>query len=87
MDQRELDIHTLDPAMQEILAECEISGQRTVFARNGRPIAALVSWDEYLALKETIEIGANAELRAELEQAEAGARRGELMLPEDLFVE
>jgi len=50
-------------------------------------VAILVSYDEYLALRETIEIGNDADLRARIDAAEDEVRRNALILPEDLFVE
>ena len=71
--------------MRQLVAECEISGKRTVFSRDGRPVAILVSYDEYLALKETIDITNNAALRTQIEAAENEVKNGAMMLPEELF--
>ncbi len=71
--------------MRQLVAECEISGKRTVFSRDGRPVAILLSHDEYLALRETIDIANNADLRRQIETAEEEVKRGAMMLPEDLF--
>ena len=71
--------------MRQLVAECEISGKRTVFSRDGRPVAILLSHDEYLALRETIDIANNADLRRQIETAEDEVKRGAMMLPEDLF--
>jgi len=71
--------------VRQLVAECEISGKRTVFSRDGRPVAILLSHDEYLALRETIDIANNADLRRQIETAEEEVKRGAMMLPEDLF--
>lgn len=71
--------------MRQLVAECEVNGARTVFVRNGRPVAILTSYDEYLALRETIEIGNNADLRRQIETAEEEVKRNAMILPEDLF--
>ena len=73
--------------MRELVRECELTGRRTVFERNGRPVAILVSHDEYLALRETIEIAGDPDLRGILDATEAEIRRNALLLPEDLFGE
>ena len=73
--------------MRELVSECELTGRRTVFERYGRPVAILVSHDEYLALRETVEIAGDADLRQMLEATEEEIRRNALMLPEDLFGE
>jgi PHD/YefM family antitoxin component YafN of YafNO toxin-antitoxin module len=71
--------------VRQLVAECEISGKRTVFSRDGRPVAILLSHDEYLALRETIDIANNPDLRRQIETAEEEVKRGAMMLPEDLF--
>jgi PHD/YefM family antitoxin component YafN of YafNO toxin-antitoxin module len=73
--------------VRELVSECELTGRRTVFERNGRPTAILVSHDEYLALRETVEIAADAGLRALIEAADEDVRRNRLLLAEDLFGE
>ena len=84
MDKR-LELLDLPPDVRQLVAECEISGKRTVFSRDGRPVAILLSHDEYLALRETIDIANNADLRRQIETAEDEVKRGAMMLPEDLF--
>ena len=71
--------------MRELVGECELTGRRTLFLRNGRPAVALVSHDEYLALRETIEIANDEALRAQIAQGEAEAQRGQVMEVEDLM--
>lgn len=73
--------------MRQLVGECEISGKRTLFARDGRPVAILISYDEFLALRESIDIANDAELRRQMDAAEDEVKRGALLLPEDLFVE
>jgi PHD/YefM family antitoxin component YafN of YafNO toxin-antitoxin module len=58
-----------------------------VFERNGRAVAILVSYDEYFALRETIDIARDEGLRARIAAAEGQVERGAVMLPEDLFGE
>ena len=83
--EKRLEILDLPPDVRQLVAECEVSGKRTVFARDGRPVAILISHDEYLALRETIEVSNNADLRRQIEIAEDEVKRGAMMLPEDLF--
>jgi PHD/YefM family antitoxin component YafN of YafNO toxin-antitoxin module len=83
--QKRIDILDLPPDVRELVAECELTGRQTLFLRNGRPVVALVSHDEYLALRETIDIANDSALRAQLAQAEEEAKRGALMLVEDLL--
>jgi PHD/YefM family antitoxin component YafN of YafNO toxin-antitoxin module len=86
-NEKRLQILDSPPAVRDLVRECELTGQRTVFERYGRPVAILVSHDEYLALRETIEIAGDPDLRAMLDATEAEIRRNALLLPEDLFGE
>ncbi len=73
--------------MRELVRECELTGRRTLFERTGRAVAILISYDEYLALRETIDIGNDAALRERIAAADAQVQRGAVLLPEDLFGE
>ena len=86
-NEKRLQILDAPPAVRELVSECELTGRRTVFERYGRPVAILVSHDEYLALRETVEIAGDADLRQMLDAPEEEIRRNALMLPEDLFGE
>jgi mRNA-degrading endonuclease RelE of RelBE toxin-antitoxin system/PHD/YefM family antitoxin component YafN of YafNO toxin-antitoxin module len=66
--------------VRALVGECELTGKRTIFEREGRPVATLISYDEYMALRETIDISNDAELRQILEREPQ-----ELFLTEDLF--
>ncbi len=80
-----IDILDLPDDSRELIRECEIQGTRTVFERNGRPVAILVSHDEYLALRETISIANDPLLYAKIETAEEEARTGRMVEAEDLL--
>ena len=54
MDKR-FDILDAPEDVRALVGECELTGNRTTFLRNGRPIAILISHDEYLALRETMD--------------------------------
>lgn len=82
-----LEILDLSEEVREIVGACELTGKRTVFQRNGRDVAILVSYDEYLAFRETIAIAADAILRERIDAAGEQIRRGAMLLPEDLLVE
>lgn len=86
MDRR-LEILDQPEDVRELVGQCELTGKRTLFERNGRIAAVLISHDEYLALKETIAISNDAALRARLETAEGEVARGAMLLVEDLLVE
>lgn len=80
-----IDILDLPEESRELIRECEIQGTRTLFERNGRPVAVLVSHDEYLALRETVSIANDPLLYAKIETAEEEARTGRVVELEDLL--
>ncbi len=82
--EKSLEILDLPPDVRELVGECELTGRRTHFTRNGRPVATLVSHDEYLALRETVEIANDVALRAQLAAAEEELARGAVLLSEEL---
>jgi PHD/YefM family antitoxin component YafN of YafNO toxin-antitoxin module len=84
MDKR-FDILDAPEDVRALVGECELTGNRTTFLRNERPIAILISHDEYLALRETIDIADDAPLRAALDEAEAEVERGAMVAVEDLL--
>lgn len=67
---KRLDILDLPENVRDLIRECEAQGQQMFFERNGRPVAALVSYDEYLALRETIEIANDSLLFARISEAD-----------------
>ena len=86
-NEKRLEILDAPFALRDLVSECELTGHRTVFERNGRSVAILVSYDEYLALRETVEIASDPDLPQMLAATEEEIRRNALLLPEDLFGE
>jgi len=80
-----IDLLDLSEDARALVGECEVTGRRTVFTRNGKPVAVLVSYDELMALRETIAIGNDPALRARIEAAEGEIQRNALLLVEDLL--
>ena len=83
--ERRVEILDLAGEARELVRDCEITGQRTIFTRNGRDTAILISHDEYLALRETIDISGDAALREQIQRSEEEIARGAMMLVEDLL--
>lgn len=67
---RSIDLLDLSEEARDLVRECEAQGERTFFERNGRPVAVLVSYDEYMALRETIDIANDSLLFAKLAEAD-----------------
>jgi PHD/YefM family antitoxin component YafN of YafNO toxin-antitoxin module len=79
------EILDLPEDVRRLVGECELTGKRTLFSRNGRAIAVLLSHDEYLALRETLEISRDATLRERITVAEEEMKRNALLVVEDLL--
>ena len=82
---KQLEVLDLGEDTRDLIREAEIQGTQTVFARDGKPVAVLISHDEYVALRETIDIANDGALRGKLEAAEEEVRRGAVLLVEDLL--
>jgi mRNA-degrading endonuclease RelE of RelBE toxin-antitoxin system/PHD/YefM family antitoxin component YafN of YafNO toxin-antitoxin module len=82
--EKRLAILDLPEETRRLVGQCELTGDRTIFERNGRAAAILISYDEYVALRETIDVANDAALRAELEAGDAALARNALLLPEEL---
>lgn len=82
--EKHLSILDLPEEARRLVGECELTGGRTIFERNERPVAMLVSYDEYLALRETIDVANDAAIRAQIDASEAAVAKNDLLLPEEL---
>lgn len=67
---KSIDILDLPEEMRDLIRECAARGTRSAFEREGRPVAVLVSYDEYTALRETIDIANDSLLFAKLAEAD-----------------
>lgn len=82
-----IEITDAEEALREPASAAEIAGRHTIFTRNDRPVAILLSHDEYLALAETVAIAADPALAAVIGRAEQQLAAGDLHDAEDLLVE
>jgi PHD/YefM family antitoxin component YafN of YafNO toxin-antitoxin module len=87
MSDPSFDVLELELPLSSMVNECELTGRRAVFVRNGTAVAVLISNDEYMALRETTELSGHAGIEQLLAEADDEIRRGAILLPEDLFVE
>jgi mRNA-degrading endonuclease RelE of RelBE toxin-antitoxin system/PHD/YefM family antitoxin component YafN of YafNO toxin-antitoxin module len=67
---KKIDLLDLPEETRDLIRETATKGDRTFFERDGRPVAVLVSYDEYLALRETIEIANDSLLFARISEAD-----------------
>ena len=67
---KHIDILDLGEDARDLIRECEVQGNRTLFERHGRPVAMLVSYDEFTAMRETLDIANDALLYARIVEAD-----------------
>ena len=65
----------------------EVTGTRTVFTREGRNVAILLSWDEYLALAETVRLSADPRRIEHIRAADDEIARTGGALPDEIDAE
>lgn len=82
----EIGIEIADLAEPALTAarQCELLGIETRLVRNGRAVAAIVSWDELTALRETLAIAADGALASRLEDARRRIEKGEIEMRDAL---
>jgi PHD/YefM family antitoxin component YafN of YafNO toxin-antitoxin module/mRNA-degrading endonuclease RelE of RelBE toxin-antitoxin system len=86
MTDKQLELLDLSTDVREIVGECELTGRRTTFVRDGRAVAILISHDEYTALRETLDLANDEVLRARIARADAEIGRGAALELDDLDV-
>jgi prevent-host-death family protein len=59
--------------------------ERTVITTNGKPVAVVMSYEEYQAWEESLEILSDAETMKDWREARAAIARGETFSFEDVF--
>ena len=62
--------------LSELLDEIRGSQEHVVITRNGRPVALLMSLDEYESLEETIEVLSDEDTLAALRESEEDVKAG-----------
>jgi mRNA-degrading endonuclease RelE of RelBE toxin-antitoxin system/PHD/YefM family antitoxin component YafN of YafNO toxin-antitoxin module len=73
---KRISIFDLPDELRSLVGECEVTGNRVAFERNSIPVAMLVSYDEWLALRETVAIVNDQRLIASWRKSEAEIARG-----------
>ena len=67
---KRIDVLDLPEESRDLIRECEARGERTQFERGGRPVAVLLSHDEYMAMRETLDIANDSLLFARISEAD-----------------
>lgn len=84
MTDRTLDAGDLEAPFHDLVMETEVTGRRALFLRNGRGVAILASYDEWIAMKDTIDVLGDPALLRDIESAETQLRNGEQCSLEEL---
>ena len=71
-------------SLSELVDSVEREHEQVVITRNGKPVALLVSPDEWESMEETIEILSDAELMAVLAESERDVQAGRVYEWEDV---
>lgn len=87
MSDQSYNVLELEPPLSRLVNECELTGRRSIFVRNGKAVAVLISNDEYVALRETTALSADPSVDSSLAEADEQIRTGAVLLAEDLLVE
>jgi PHD/YefM family antitoxin component YafN of YafNO toxin-antitoxin module len=82
-----IDILESGDELREAASAAEIAGRHTLLLRGDRPVAIVLSHDEYLALAETVAIAADPALLSRIGIAEQELGKGDVYDVEDLLVE
>ncbi len=73
--------------LPQIVKAADEKFERTVITTNGKPVAVVMSYEEYLAWEETLEMLSDAETMKDLREARAAIARGETFSFEEVFGE
>ena len=71
-------------SLSELVDSVEREHEQVVITRNGKPVALLVSPDEWESMEETIEVLSDPELMAVLAESERDVQAGRVYTLEDV---
>ena len=71
-------------SLSDLLDAVEREHEQVIITRNGRPVALLVSPDEWESMEETIDVLSDPELMAVLEESERDVQAGRVYEWEDV---
>lgn len=71
-------LKTLRPKLPKIINEIDSKMDRFIITKRGRPVALMMSIDDYESLLETLDVLSNTRLMKKIKQAEADVRNGKI---------
>ena len=72
-------------SLPQIVKAADERFERTVITTNGKPVAVIMSYEEYQAWEETLEILSDAETMKDWREARAAIARGDTFSFEEVF--
>ena len=73
--------------LSQLIAEAEKNEEELIITRNGRPVAVLLSADEFASWQETREIQRNPALMREIKRGLSQLKKGQRFTFEEVFGE
>lgn len=70
--------------LSELVSSAEKTHERTVITKNGRPVAMLLSVEDWASVEETLEILSDPDLMREIREARAEIERGDTVSAEEM---
>ena len=76
---KNVSLKNLRPKLPKIMAEVDSKMDRFIITKRGRPVALLMSIDDYESILETLDVLSNTHLMKRLKRAKADVRAGRVM--------
>jgi prevent-host-death family protein len=73
---KSVNLKVLRPRLPRIIEDVDSKMDRFVITKRGRPVALLMSIDDYESMLETLDILSNTRLMKRIKQAEGDVRKG-----------
>lgn len=75
---RSVTLKSLRPRLPRIVEEIDSKMDRFIITKRGRPVALMISIEDYESMLETLDILSNTKLMKKIKRAEADIRKGNL---------
>ena len=76
---KNVSLKSLRPRLPKIMAEVDSKMDRFIITKRGRPMALLMSIDDYESILETLDILSNTHLMKRIKKAKADVRAGRVV--------
>lgn len=75
---RSVTLKSLRPRLPRIVEEIDSKMDRFIITKRGRPVALMISIEDYESMLETLDILSNTKLMKKIKRAEADIKKGNL---------